>query len=71
MSEEVNNDPFHPDNVAKVQLIVLMRIYDVQMAILANLNEDGEKASEYIHQQHQLGKIVGSLPWLDLSDEQD
>jgi len=46
-----------------------MRIYDVEMAKLANMNEAGEAAADFLHEQHQLGKIVGALPWLDLTNE--
>jgi len=67
--DDVLNDPFHPNNVGKVQLIVLMRLYDVEMAKLANMNEAGEAAADFLHEQHQLGRIVGALPWLDLTNE--
>lgn len=69
MSDQVNLDPFDEQNVKQVQLIVQMRTYDALMAILANLNEDGAAAAEVLHNLHAQGKIVGSLPVIDLTEE--
>ena len=64
-----NDDPFHPSNVAGVQLIVQMRIYDVLLGILANLNEQGEELSNILIETHNNGKIMGPLPWIDTTEE--
>ena len=61
-----DSDPFGPKNVAKVQLIVLMRIYDVLHGILATGNEE---LSNIILATHDAGKVMGPLPWLDLTEE--
>jgi len=61
-----DQDPFGPKNVAKVQLIVLMRIYDVLHGILATGNEE---LSNIILATHDAGKVMGPLPWLDLTEE--
>lgn len=62
---EALNDPFHPNNVQAVQLIVQMRIYDALMSILAVQDEE---ASTRLHELHSNGKVLGSLPYIDLSE---
>jgi len=64
----LSNDPFSEQLVKQVQLIVLMRIYDVGMAILNELDED---VAKNLHLVHREGKIIGSLPYLDLSGDED
>lgn len=57
---EKSNDPFHPDNVQAVQLITLMRIYDVLMGLYkAQAPVDAKK----LFQWHEQGFIAGPLPW--------
>jgi hypothetical protein len=58
-------DPFDPDVAPAVQLIVQMRIYDVLMAILTNLDKE---AAANLYTLHSGGKVMGSLPWIDLSE---
>lgn len=58
-----NTDPFSPENVPSVNLVVNMRIYDVLMAIYTHLDEDGAEA---LHNLHEDGKILGALPYLNL-----
>ena len=67
LEDEVSNDPFHPDNVQQVQLVVLMRIYDVLFGIYKELNVEDAKTVLNIHNN---GKIAGPLPWLDLSEDE-
>jgi hypothetical protein len=62
-------DPFHPNNVAKVQLFVSMRIYDVLLGLLASQGSDGEELSTRLIEVHNSGKVMGPLPWIDLRDE--
>lgn len=64
---EDNLDPFHPDNVGGVQTVVLMRIYDVLMAIL---NDSDPHAALALHELHRAGRIVGSFPVLDIDVDQ-
>ena len=58
-------DPFDPSVVGGVQLIVLMRIYDVVMAIYTDIDKEGAKKLYDLHAQ---GKVLGSEPSLDLSE---
>lgn len=62
----IDTDPFGEGNVKQVQLIVQMRLYDVCMAILSELNE--EKA-DLLHDIHSKGGILGALPIIDLRDK--
>lgn len=59
-------DPFHPEVVPGVSLIVLMRIYDVLMATYTNLDPEG---ANKLYELHAAGKIVGSMPIIDMSPE--
>lgn len=63
--DTIDIDPFSPEFSPKLSLIVLMRLYDVQMAIL---NEMNETMAARINEIHEHGGIVGSLPWLDLRE---
>jgi len=57
----VDNEDIMP--VGEAQLIILMRIYDVQMALLAA--EYPERAAALL-EKHQQGKILGPLPSISL-----
>lgn len=61
-------DAFSPENSAKLSLVVQMRIYDVLMALL---NEQNEEAASLLHDLHAAGKVLGSLPWLDMGTPED
>jgi hypothetical protein len=63
---DVSNDPFSPENVDGVQAIILMRIYDV---LLGLYREQNAEYAERLVELHEAGKIMGPLPWLDLSEE--
>lgn len=74
-----DDNPFSKDNAPKLQLIVSMRIYDALMAILGELeaangkgidigNEVDTRTATRLHELHARGKILGSLPFIDLSD---
>lgn len=63
--ESVDSDPFSPLNAPKLQLVVSMRIYDVLMALL---NETNGEVADNLHAIHSRGKVIGSLPFIDLSD---
>lgn len=58
-------DPFSPTNCPKLSLIVLMRIYDVQMAMLTV--QDKVMAAK-LAEEHARGNIVGALPFIDLTE---
>jgi len=58
VSEEID-DPFDATNAPGVSLIVLMRIYDVLMALLDEQNAD--KAAELL-QLHATGALAGTTP---------
>lgn len=57
-------DAFSPENAAKLSLVVQMRIYDVLMALL---NEQDETLANRLHELHSAGRVLGSLPWLDMA----
>lgn len=59
-------DPFSTENAPKVALIVQMRIYD---AVMALLNEKDPEAAAALHEIHAAGKVLGSLPFLDLTED--
>jgi hypothetical protein len=59
----MSEDAFSPENSIKLQLVVSMRIYDVLMALL---NETDPEAASALHELHSQGKVLGSLPWLDM-----
>lgn len=65
--EEGTYDPFSPEHAPGLSLIVLMRIYDVQMALLRAQNKE---AANTLHDLHSQGKILGSLPVLDLNNDE-
>jgi hypothetical protein len=60
-------DPFTQDNAPIVSLIVQMRLYDVMMALL---NEQNPEAAAALHRVHAQGGILGSLPYIDLTEEE-
>lgn len=55
----VDRDPFSPDNVQQVQLIVQMRLYDVTMALLTEINSE---VAYDLYEAHKQGKILGFPP---------
>lgn len=55
------------ENPEVVQLIVQMRIYDVLMAIL---NKIDQKSADDLHALHSEGKILGSLPFIDIREDE-
>lgn len=61
-------DPFSPTNAPKLSLVVLMRLYDVGMALLYSADQD---AARRLHKVHEAGGIVGSEPYLDLRSEDE
>jgi len=62
--EDLN--PFSPNNAPGLTLVVLMRVYDVGMALL---NEQNSEAARKLHELHSEGKILGSEPYIDLTAE--
>ena len=52
-------NPFDPNLVQQMQLVVLLRIYD---AICAVLNETNEDMASALHKAHEQGEFIGSLP---------
>lgn len=58
-----DNDPFSPRNVHTVNAILLMRIYDVLMALLNDQNED---MANYLTAEHEAGRIILSFPKLTM-----
>lgn len=56
-------DPFHPENAIGLILIQQLRIYDALMAIL---HEQDAAAAGKLHNLHEQGQILGSLPIIDM-----
>ncbi len=62
MSEPVEEgNPLAPDNIQVVQLITLLRIYDVLMALLDNENA---AVAEQLLNLHKEGTLMASSPYM-------
>lgn len=61
-SQQEAADPFSAENAPTVQIIMQMRIYDVLMALLTNVDEE---AAERLLELHANGTIFGSIPSLN------
>lgn len=59
MDENEALDPFAPENIHQVQLIVQLRIYDVLMALLTNIDKEAAAGLLELHSQ---GNIIGTAP---------
>lgn len=55
-------DPMSPEYAPGLSLIVLMRIYDVQMALLAESNPERAEALARLHAN---GGVLSAMPWID------
>ena len=55
-------DPFSDEHVHAFTLITLMRIYDVQMALLKLQNAE---VANKLYREHEAGHVIGTFPWLD------
>lgn len=51
-----------PEDILRVHLITLMRIYDVQLAILKHLDP---KKADIVVQQHEKFDYIGPLPFME------
>lgn len=60
--EEEQMDPFSPEHAPGLSLIVLMRIYDTQLALLRHADPE---VAESLVNLHAEGKILGPLPYLE------
>lgn len=56
-------NPFSADQAPGVQVVILMRIYDVLMALLQNADEELHDKLDAIHES---GQLAWSLPSLNL-----
>lgn len=65
LNDDRQLDPFSPENVGAFQLIATMRLYDVMMALY---REQAPGKAERLEQLHEEGKVLGSFPWLNMSD---
>lgn len=59
------NDPFDYKNAPGIQLIVLLRIYDLLAGIYSEL--DNEKAAGILD-LHSKGKLFLPLPYIDIEE---
>lgn len=64
-NEEEVVDPFDSEYTHAFSLITLMRIYDVGMAILNNIDHDAASKLDKIHTE---GKLIGEFPWINPED---
>lgn len=55
-------DPMSAEYAPGLSLIMLMRIYDVQMALLAESNPE---RAEALSRHHAEGKVLSAMPWID------
>jgi hypothetical protein len=60
--EEEPLDPLSPEFAPGLSLIVLMRIYEVQLAILRETNAE---VAQHLFEAHSKGIISTPMPWLD------
>lgn len=44
-------------------LIQLMRIYDVQMSLLSEANDEH---AEHLQKTHEAGRLITQFPWIDV-----
>lgn len=65
-SKQEYDNPFDPAIAPGLSLIMLLRIYDVQMAQLTALNKG---AAAKLHEVHANGGIVGPLPAFSNEEE--
>lgn len=56
---DTDNDPFNANNAPGISLIVLLRIYDVMMALLKESNAD---VARELLQLHTTGALAGTTP---------
>lgn len=57
--ETASQDPLAPENIPVVQLITILRIYDILGALLNKLDP---KMAEEVLNGHENGKILGPSP---------
>lgn len=58
-------DPFGPELAPGLSLIVLMRLYDVGLALLTEMNRE---SASFLINKHAESKILGPLPGLNMSE---
>lgn len=61
-------DPFDAETAPGLSLIVLMRIYDVQMAMLAKTDPEAAAA---LYEAHSKGAIIGPLPAINIGEDHE
>lgn len=58
---ELEDPAQDPELTQQLILVTLMRLYDVNMSILSELNDDRAEALEKLH---DAGKVLTNVPWL-------
>lgn len=58
-NEQINEDPFAPENIGVLQFIMLGRIYDV---LMADLQIKKPEVAEMIAEAHSKGFLIGVPP---------
>lgn len=54
-------DDYDPEVTQQMILLQLMRLYDVQMSLLSEMND---KRAEVLQEIHDNGKTITDVPWL-------
>jgi hypothetical protein len=61
-TEDEAVDPFSNEYAMGFILVTLMRLYDVQMALL---NETDHESATNLSKLHSQGRVLGSFPWIN------
>ena len=61
MAELTSPDEYDPELTQQMILVQLMRLYDVQMSILSEMNDE---RAEVLQDKHDNGKFITDLPWV-------
>jgi hypothetical protein len=63
MSDEQEQDP---EITQHAILLMLMRLYDVEMSILSEMNDEH---AEHLQNVHESGGLLTDFPWLRQDDQ--
>ena len=62
-----DDQQWDPEVTQQTILLMLMRLYDVGMSLLSELNDE---RAEHIEGVHDAGGLITEMPWLNQSDTQ-
>lgn len=55
------SDEYDPEVTQQMILLMLMRLYDVNMHLLSELNDE---RAEHIQKIHESGHVTTDMPWM-------